>query len=52
VLLYVSEPLVTRLILPLGTLVLSGILVPFLVYAGMPIATRRFDRWLHPDATR
>lgn len=52
VLLYMSEPLVTQLILPLRTLVLSGILVPFLVYVGMPVATRRFDRWLHPNATR
>ena len=45
-LLYVGDPVVAPLPLPVRTLVLSGILVPFLVYVGMPVATRRFARWL------
>ena len=50
VLLYASEPVVRPLPLPLRTFVLSGVLVPFLVYIGMPVATRRFDAWLHPTS--
>ena len=51
-LLYLGEPLVADLVLPARTLVLSGVLVPFLVYVGMPLATRRFQIWLHPGSVR
>lgn len=40
-------PLVGGWALPLRVLVTTAILVPFMVWAGVPWLTRRLDRWLH-----
>ena len=42
----VLEPLLGDLAMPLRTLILSGIMVPLVVYLALPFATSRFRRWL------
>ena len=49
-LLALLEPLLGALPLPLRTLVLTGIMVPAMVYLAMPFATARLAVWLRPDA--
>lgn len=48
-LLWLAGPLLMRLPLMLRTLVLTGILVPLLVFALLPFLQKRLRRWLHPE---
>jgi len=45
-LLAVLDPLLRDLAMPLRTLVLTGVMVPGLVYLIMPVATARLKPWL------
>ncbi|MEL7527137.1 MAG: hypothetical protein AAFN16_15270 [Pseudomonadota bacterium] len=46
-LLAVLEPFLAGMPLPVRSLVLTGILVPVMVYIVMPLATQRFSAWLN-----
>ena len=48
-LLWLAGPLLLRLPLMLRTLVLTGILVPLLVFVLLPFLQKRLRRWLHPE---
>ena len=48
-LLWLAGPLLLRLPLMLRTLVLTGILVPLLVFLLLPFLQKRLRRWLHPE---
>lgn len=50
VLIALLEPLLGALPLPLRTLVLTGIMVPAMVYVAMPFAMARFAAWLRSGA--
>lgn len=41
-------PVLAALPLPLRTMLLSGIMLPTMFYAVMPVMTRLFRRWLYP----
>jgi antibiotic biosynthesis monooxygenase (ABM) superfamily enzyme len=48
---FLGEPL-QRLPLGIRTLVVTGIVVPALIYVVLPIMTPLFERWLYPRESR
>ncbi|MBL7939786.1 MAG: hypothetical protein JNL43_10535 [Flavobacteriales bacterium] len=46
---WLAGPMLDRLPLMLRTLVLTGILVPLLVFVLLPALNKGLRRWLHPD---
>lgn len=46
VLLIGLEPLVSNLVTPLRTLILTALMVPAMVYVAMPFAKARLKNWL------